>query len=319
MKQSIEKLYHTAGNVAEFITSLLKVSLLSDWRLPPFPAPLSKECYLVVNGPSFSKVLASNELKQFLQQQTTLCVNMFAATPDFEYFKPSYYVFMDPLFFEYNREVYANPVAFGIEVHEEARGVFKSIDAVFTALEKTTWPLVLFIPAKYRQSAYFSSLKERNKNISIYLFNSTKVGGSTKAREWFYKKGLGVPSLQNVLTAGIYLGIQMQFEKMYLLGADHNWFLNLHLADDNTLYIKDEHFYDGQAEVKLKPLVSYKDNKTVKTTISQVFLAFHKAFNTYELLAGYARRRGCKIYNISNPSFIDAFERKNINTLAGKE
>jgi hypothetical protein len=318
MKQEIERMYQKAGELTDFCVSMLKVMLLSDWKLPSFPAPLSKDCYLIVNGPSFSKVLADESQKQFLQQQTTLCVNMFAATPLYQYFKPSYYVFMDPLFFEYSREVYKDPEAHGIEVPgEEVRKVFANIDAVFAALEATTWPLVLFVPAKYKKSVWFGELSKKNKNIRLAYFNSTKVDGSVKGREWFYKRGLGVPSLQNVLTAGIYLGIQMQFERLFILGADHNWFLNLHVAEDNTLHLKDEHFYDGQTEVKLRPVITYQGQKAVSSTVSQVFLAFHKAFRTYDLLAAYAKRRGCKVYNISEPSFIDAFERKSIQELAG--
>jgi hypothetical protein len=117
-----------------------------------------------------------------------------------------------------------------------------------------------------------------------------------------------MPQSQNVLVAAIFLGINMSFKKIYVFGADHSWHEHLHVNEENILCLKHIHFYENEENVSFVPF--YKGAHLKETfSVAEIFATWAKVFNGYSALNHYANSRGCKIYNASEVSFIDAFER----------
>ncbi len=118
-----------------------------------------------------------------------------------------------------------------------------------------------------------------------------------------------MPQSQNVLVASLFAGINIGFKTIHIVGADHTWHENLHVNEYNQLCIKDEHFYDNGTAISYRPF--YTNAKRTSTfTMYEIFTTLAKAFLGYTMIKKYADHRGTTIYNASEISFIDAFERK---------
>jgi hypothetical protein len=100
----------------------------------------------------------------------------------------------------------------------------------------------------------------------------------------------------------------MRFSKIYIAGADHSWLTEIFVADDNTVYLTQRHFYDAQIA---RPDVMKKIGKN-KRKLHEILHKFMWSFKAYFDIDQYAKSRNVKIINITEKSFIDAFERMKI-------
>jgi hypothetical protein len=122
-----------------------------------------------------------------------------------------------------------------------------------------------------------------------------------------YKYQIGIPHAQNVLVAAIYLGIEIGFKKIYLMGADHSWHEELIVSKDNIVCFKPKRFSDKE-EASLVPFLMH-DKSTRAAKMHEIFDAFTKVFVGYHNLEEYSQYRDVKILNASKKTYIDAFER----------
>lgn len=302
------------------LLSLLRIVMNAKLFATPFPKTTDEELYILGNGPSLAQVLADEELRAFLEKKTTMGVNQFASTPTYAQIKPKYYIMADSLFWQYEEEAYRNPDQHGIFLpNEEVKTAFRRIADTFKGLrEQTTWPITIFLPHQAKTSPVFTRMSEQNPNIQFHYFNSIRVTGFTSFSHWLYQRNLGLPGMYNILAVGIYVGINMGFRNVYTLGADHNWLQNLYVDNTNQLVIRDLHFYRNASEAQLRPILVYEGTKAIKTNIAHQLIAQYRAFSTYYLLEAYAQQQGCEVYNLSDPSFIDAFKREDIRKLAAQ-
>ena len=99
---------------------------------------------------------------------------------------------------------------------------------------------------------------------------------------------------QNVISTAILIAINMGFKEIYLLGCDYNSF-----ATTNA-----EHCYNDD------------DEKKYNTENLAFYLKFY-ALTTriHYLIAKHAINKGVKIVNITSGSLLDAYPRKDINTV----
>jgi hypothetical protein len=290
--QALENIYNQLSfflsNLFNSLLSLLKVILQSDFSIK-YPEADQKQCIILGNGPSLAQSLQKHQ--DFFKSSPLVCVNSFALTEDYEKLKPSYYAMHDPGLWLSDSEI--------------PRTIFNSI------MEKTTWPLTLFIPRSARKSSYIKRLSNF-QNIKIVLYNYTVYKGASGIGNWLYKNNLAMPQSQNVLVASLFLCLNLKFKEIYVFGADHTWHENIHVDDDNVLCIKDVHYYDNQEEIKLRKF--YKGLHLKETfTVHEIFEAWAKVFKGYWAIEKYAKYCGSKIYNASEVSFIDIFERKKVS------
>lgn len=272
-------------NCADTVVSLLKVAVLSKFTFR-VPVATQESCVVLGNGPSLRQSLERHP--DFFKKHALICVNSFSITTEFERLQPAYYVLLDP--------------GFWLSQHELVQNTIQCLKT------KTTWKLHLFIPPAARQSSLLLELLKENKNIQPVYFNYVVFKGFQKVAYFFYKRNLAMPQSQNVLVASIFLGINLGFKKMYVVGADHSWHQALHVNDNNVLCVKNVHFYEDTEQVTYQPFYKAVHLKEV-FRMDEILVTFGKAFYGYILLNKYARSRGTVIYNASESSFIDAFER----------
>ncbi|MDF2438587.1 MAG: hypothetical protein K0Q95_2963 [Bacteroidota bacterium] len=265
--------------------SLCKVLLKSKFP-DKFPDAETKSCILLGNGPSLKESLVKHS--SFFREHPLLCLNSFSVTDEYNTLKPEYYAMLDP--------------GLWLSKNETA---LKTFDAIIT---KTTWKVYLFIPRSAAKIPFVKELSVKNPNVQTVFFNYTVFRGFSSIGNFLFRKNLAMPQSQNVLVAAIFLTINMNFKKIYLFGADHTWHQSLHVNDENVLCIKDVHFYDSNEKISYRPF--YKGMHRNDTfTVHEIFMTWAKVFSGYFTVRHYGESRDCKIYNASEISFIDAFER----------
>ncbi len=269
--------------------TLFKVFLLS--KPVHLPQAVSDELVILGNGPSLNDFLKRH--KNFLNGKARLAVNHFAGTEIFTAVKPEYYMINVPEFW----------------IEDVDDDVLKRRNRLIDNLiEKTSWPMHLILGTGAKKSEKWQSIARQNPHIRLHYINPTPVEGFKHFRFFCYRYQCGMPRPHNVLIPSLMAGINMGFKKIYIAGADHSWLGELFVADDNTVYLTQRHFYDARTA---RPDVMKKMGKN-RRRLHEILHKFMLSFKAYFDINEYAKQRHVKIYNITKGSFIDAFERLNL-------
>ena len=167
----------------------------------------------------------------------------------------------------------------------------------------------LLVPNGAKKSKLIHELKE-NKNIEVHYVNYVVFRGFDSIAHYFFRRKRAMMQCQNILVASCFLAINMGYERIELFGADHDWHNSLQLNSENKLCIADGHFYDKTKEPKLVPFLKLHSSDTY--TLAEIFQVYSRVFRGHEKIKKYADSRGSKIYNASEKSFIDSYERISI-------
>ena len=126
-------------------------------------------------------------------------------------------------------------------------------------------------------------------------------------RHGLYRANLALPRVETVLVGAIFIMLQLGYRTVYVLGADHSWHEDVVVDRSNRVCLRDRHFYDT-GETKLIPF--FKDpNETTTFTMHETYRVLGKMFKGYFFISDYARYLNAKIYNASDKTYIDAFDR----------
>ncbi len=276
--------------LSQSTASLLKVLLMSRFT-SKLPETNNKTLVILGNGPSLNYFL--NEKKTFLKNKDVLAVNHFANTAIYEQIRPNFYILNIPEFWTDNVD----------------NDVIKRRDKLIEDLiNKTDWQLNLLLGVGAKQSKNWKNISKKNPNIHIYYFNTTPIEGFTWFKHFCFRRNCGMPRPHNVLIPSLMLGINMKYQNIYITGADHSWMQELFVADDNTVYLTQKHFYD---EKSAKPDVMKKTGKG-KRKMHEILIKFVLSFSGYHTIRKYADKQGITIKNITPNSMIDAFEREKL-------
>lgn len=264
-----------------------KLNFIENFNISPKD---NDTCVVLGNGPSLKTTLESSKKLNFIKNYPIFCVNSFPNTDYFFLLKPEYLVYMDPFLWAKNLSEQFKPEI--LEIKEN--------------ITKANWKINIFMPKYAEEWNFFKDIS--NKNINLIYIN-TNISGEEDfdKRIIQFKKNEAMPQVQNVLVACLYLGLNIGFKKIYLFGADHSWHENLMIDNENILNIRDVHFYDKKQVNYTK---AYSEADLSKTfSISSFFLALSKKFSSYMELEEYSKVLGTKIFNASEKSYIDAFEK----------
>lgn len=287
---SVEKTYKgITGFVNQSVNtalSVLKILFQSRFGVQ-MPKAEGERCIVLANGPSLKTSLEKHP--EFFKKHSLICVNTFSVTKEYTELKPRYYVILDPFFWKGSTEVIQNTLI-GIR-------------------EKTNWPMYLLIPQHSVKSGVFNDLPKTNPNIQLVVFNYTVFKGFQSAAHYFYRKNLAMPQSPNVTIASLFLSANIGYKEIYLVGADHTWHENMHMSEDNVLHTKVNHFYENVTEVKFVPFLKEGDPAKGTQKAHEFFDMWSRTFYGYILVNRYASSQNCSIYNASETSFIDAFNR----------
>lgn len=250
-------------------------------------------CYILGNGPSLKEDLLNNFI--VLKSNKLFVVNNFAKSDYYIKLKPQYYVFADPAYWSTEQN----------NIVESCRSTLEIIKDI------TEWEMKIFVPYVALKNIWFRDFFKCNKNITLVSFNTTFI--SDKGFEWstlfFYKNNLAAPRIQNVLMSAIFISINIGLSEINILGSDHGWTKELFVNEKNQVCIYESHFYDK--EKKDFNVFKRLDGSVYK--MHEILRDFAFMFEGYHLLKKYGNNLGVKIYNRTANSFIDAFERKNLD------
>jgi len=298
-RETLQKLKNAAQSISGTLTTLMRIPLMCR-PVKKFPRSARQDVVILGNGPSLNGFLDKH--RDFLKGKDSWAVNYFAATERFEEVKPEKYLIQAP--------EYWLP-----DVDEEFRNWSKNL---FHALAtKTQWEMTLFVPVEARKYPAWQKKLAGNKNIRIVWFNNMPVEGFKAFRFKFYDWRCGMPRPHNVIIPSLMNAILSGYKNIYLTGVDHDWIKSLHTAEDNTVYLVQEHFYYDP--VSSKPNVMKKFGK-MSRKMHEILEKFMLAFKGYHVkgyheIAAYAGYKGVKIYNTTVHSFIDAFPKLNLEKL----
>jgi hypothetical protein len=283
-------------NIQDTIFTFVAILFFSKINKPPVITSQQNSCVIFANGPSLN--IDYDKVLKYSSDKDIICFNDFAETSQYTEVKPRFYVLQDPYYWDA-----------GLPENYELKrsNLFKRMNDV------TDWDISLFIPWEMKKSEIIKNKVIKNPHINLYYYNRMPIAGFRWFRFLCFKYSLGLPSGQNILITSIFMALKMNYRNIYIAGADHSLHENLLVGKDNIVYVKLNHFYDN-GNVNFKQYSrSYISNKPIK--ISEYFTIWAKVFEAYQLLDEYATKLNIKIYNISSTSFIDAFERRDINSL----
>lgn len=294
-----------------------KINFLLNQVLPPFVYFVIKNLYLFIkngflyssnikkykknnnrliimgNGPSLN-----SSLKKYMNKISLfdcMCVNEFVISDYYELIRPHIYIVADPNnFIKYD------------EMSENIRE--QTINMVTALRTKTQWPLVLMAPDFARKSDFIKNLN--NNNIKVLYYNTLNlcIPPTEKSIFFCWNHNMIPPLAQTVLNVCLNLGIMFRYNEIFLIGADSNWMEDVRVDQtDNRVYIIDKHFY-GEKKRYLYSDVYEK----VPSKLGDELDAEKRVFESYWILNKYAQYNKLSIYNASEYSLIDAFQRKKI-------
>ena len=254
----------------------------------------SDKMILIGNGPSLTK---SVELYyDEIVKHDRIAANFLASSDYYEQLQPNIYLFADPAFFD---------------VPDNQKN---SIDALFEALvNKTSWPLTMIIPFEAKDAPILITLK-RNNNIHIdyYSLKNQNIGDLSKYEAW--DKNYIAPPSQNVMNVALYLSLFWGYKETYLIGVDMSSLEDIRVDQEtNELFSIDRHFYSNKDIYSDKKLFDEKRGRIRSDwKLHEYIYAFGRMFEYFYDLKGYADYKGLKVYNASEYSWINVFERRKL-------
>jgi hypothetical protein len=295
LKKIFEKIKQWAADFFNVFLSLIKIVVLSKLKVN-IPQTTNDTVIVLGNGPSFKESLLKNP--DFFKNKDFVCVNNFPSTPEYDLLEPSACVMLDDGYFPKDKT----------KLSETA------INTINNLITKTTWELTLFLPQLSKHSEYLKEIPAKNKNIKLCYFNYTIVEGFDWFKHWIYKKNIGMPQCQNVVAASACLALNMGYKTIELIGVENSFFKNIIVDENNILYLEHFHFYSDKSKKHITR--AYKmPGMTESINMSEFLMLGVKTFKSYYSLEKYARYLGKKIYNLTEDSYVDAFERKKITDL----
>jgi hypothetical protein len=278
--------------------SLVKIIVLSKWKnnFKIDGLDKSKRCIIIGNGPSFKQSIETH--RDLLIGNDTLCVNSFATSEYLEVLKPKYYVLHSKILF--------------ISRDEMPERYKKLQTSIFEALQrKVTWEIYLMVPFGAKKSIEFRELLAQNKKIIPLYFNITGLEGFDFFKHTLFTAKLGMPRPHNVLIPAIMNMIHLKYEEIHIIGADHSWLEEITVNEDNNALVHQKHFYDEDTS-KSRKMMDYIKRPRM---LHEIIHKFYLSFKGYWEIKDYAIKKNVKIYNSSENSMIDAFERKKLSDI----
>ncbi len=278
-RRIIESIQSFFVELIQTFLSVLKILIKSKKVDKPQKVCLHDEVVVLGNGPSLRPLIENK--RDFLEGKSLFAVNYAVLSEYYTELKPDYYLVADPAFF-FQKE---------------------HCDKLFDAIAaKTNWDLEIYLSVHARKSDMWQSKLASNPNIHIRYFNMTPVEGFRWFSHWAFRKGLGSPRPRNVLIPSIMTTLRMPFRTIYIAGADHSWLKEIWVNENNVVMEDLNHFYDKKGSEQ------YVSDRH----LHDILMSMYIAFKSYHTIRKYAESLGKKILNVTEGSYIDAFERKKI-------
>lgn len=288
----MERAYLFFQNSLKSTESLLKVILISKWfaKRQYKKTQHRRPVCILGNGPSLNTTLEKHANK--LSSMDLLGVNSMAVSGTFSQLKPRYYILGAQTYFKTDSEL----IELYIQMNNET----------YEALEqRVTWEMCLFLPLMAKKSGRVTRLLSANKHIRAIFYNPTPVEGFNWFKQCLFSAKLGMPRPHNIIIPALMNLIWLGHNELYIVGADHSWLKEISVNEGNDALVEHKHFY---SKYETQP-VKMQDRITHARKLHEVIEKFYLTFKGYWELKPFAAKKGVNIYNASEVSMIDAFER----------
>ncbi len=251
---------------------------------------------LIGNGPSLKQTMQL--YSQEILKSDRLVVNYFAMTDYYEALRPNYYLMVDPVFFRAESS--------------QKETVSTLIDVM---IQKTEWSVMLCVPFWAKESYTIKRIKESNSNFSFAYIDTTarRVNQYSKFEMW--DNNWTCPPIQNSINTAIYLSLYWEYGETYFVGVDMSALEEIRVDQEtNELFSIDTHFYDSSSICKDKRLYDKQKRKILSNewSLHEYLYAYALTFENFYELSKYAEYKGLKVYNASEYSWINCFERRKL-------
>lgn len=259
----------------------------------PKMKPLGDKMIVIGNGPSLNKTMEF--YGDIIRNTPCMMVNESCLSPLYETIKPVVYFLVDPVYFdEENNKHYLQT----------------RLDVTEALVSKTNWPTKIIMPS-VAKGCYMTEQFQYNQNLEVLYFENCwqMPDGLTQFEAW--DTNLVAPPGQTVLNTAIWLSIYWGYEETYLIGADTSFLADIRVDQEtNVLYTVDTHFYSNEEVYDFYD--SKQQRRPVGTKLHEELFSIGTAIQSYWDLRGYADWKGVNVYNASEYSWIDAFERRKL-------
>ena len=289
-----------SSNLSNFSKSLLSIIkvLISSKFSSLKKINLNKKTIIIANGPSINEIFENTALLEEIKNIDTFCVNYFYKSEYFKQIKPKYYAIAGPELWEDN---------------VEDKYLIERLEFYKSIANEVNWEMSFFIPYQAKKKSFWQEIISKNKNITIEYYNITAIEGFSKVSHFLYEKKLGMPRSHNIAGYSLMLSIWKNYKSIGLIGVEHSWTKSLFVTENNEALLSQPHFYNPEASAK-KMSKRGRDRRKLHEILTKFLFAFKSYFEILE----YANKKNVKIYNLTKNSFIDAFERKDINEFLSK-
>lgn len=260
----------------------------------PKRSGIGNKMIIIGNGPSLNITMQKNA--SIVCGSDCMMVNHSAVSELFEKIKPIVYVLVDPLWFDEKRKLFEDTIPQTLQ----------------TIRTKTKWNMTIVVPDSAKGSQATLMLAE-NPFITIeYFDNSWRLPkGMSKFEAW--DKNLIPPPGQTVLNTCVWLSLYWGYKETYLIGADTSFLADERIDQEtNEVYTIDTHFYNNEEIYKDIDLFDKEHRRVIPTKFHEELISVATALKGYWDMREYADWKGLKVYNASEYSWIDAFERKKL-------
>lgn len=246
-----------------------------------------KRCFILGNGPS----LKTENLK-LLENEYVFSVNQIARHPDFEYIKPNYHFWADPLFFDINKDKPED---------------LELLDTMKNVKTYSNSPICFF---PIQQKGFVNDF-ELTKDLDVYYYYSNT------SFELYKNKGIDytmqVPGFGTVVQWCITMAIYMGFSEIYLLGCDNT---GLVTTIKSALKTNDDSDYGYKVtENEKKRMESLLEKQSLEVYVE----SYLSTLKDYRNLHNYCQKRNIKLVNCSSTTVIDSIPRDSLTNVLKKE
>jgi len=241
---------------------------------------LGQRVFILASGPSIN----TQDLT-LLRNDICIAVSQFFLHPQIDQIRPQYHCFA-PQHYPFNDET--NQI-------------------IFNNFKKNyNYPVKVFIGNRNYQYSYYNFLQKHPEyeiNASFIDYsNSPQLNEKNHTDEMIWNITQKPFKIRTVIYTAIQLAYYMGFQKIYLLGVDHNY---LNEQKNNQ---EGYHFYNEQK--------SYSDKEHLNMfSTERWFEEYFYRWKQYRLMKEFLETKNVKIYNATNGGMLDVFERVNYDLL----
>lgn len=290
MASFLEKLSNYLVTIANIFISLLKIILRSRFKTT-FPEKKGNSIAFFANGPSLNQAIEKLKSQKNGLPYNIMVTNFFINSPEFNELKPNHYILCDP---DFNFNGFTK---------------VSYIKKFYIDLFAVEWEVNLFVPFSFKKSILQIKqiLNIRKTNVNIFYYNDTNLVGKDSFTLKLIKMKLGISRPTTVSVPAIHMCMYLGYTDIIIGGIDLNQHLDIKVDKSNTLLIKSRHFYSNGEEVFEPWYKNSYSKETFKT--SEAFLIFYRFFNSFDIIAIYAKKYKYTITNYSESSYLDQFKK----------